>query len=273
VSPSSRPGPESFPRPLQALVDEAGRALVGLDYDGSLAPIVTDPAAARVLPAARDALAALVPLVGRVAVVSGRPAAFLAEHVGLEGVTYAGIYGLERWEGAPGSGRVVVDPRVEDWSPVVAGVAAAAEAELPGVLVERKGLVAVTLHWRSAPALEDRAAAWAAAAAAREGLAVVPGRLAAELRPPVPVDKGTTVTDLARGASSALFAGDDAGDLPAFAGLRALVTRGELPHAVTVGVRSDESPDAIAAQDVVVEGPAGLAELLAALAAAISARG
>jgi trehalose 6-phosphate phosphatase len=89
----------------------------------------------------------------------------------------------------------------------------------------------------------------------------------------VPVDKGTTVTDLARGASSALFAGDDAGDLPAFAGLRALVTRGELPHAVTVGVRSDESPDAIAAQDVVVEGPAGLAELLAALAAAISARG
>ena len=177
------------------------------------------------LPAARAALAALVPLVGRVAVVSGRPAAFLAEHVAVDGVTYAGIYGLERWEGTPASGHVVVDPRVEEWAPIVAAVAAAADADLPGLLVERKGLVAVTLHWRTAPHREDEAEAWAAAVAAREGLTVVPGRLAAELRPPVPVDKGTTVADLARDASGALFAGDDAGDLPAFAGLRVLVAR------------------------------------------------
>ncbi len=273
MSPSSHQSSEPLPGPLRALVADAGRVFVGLDYDGSLAPIVADPAAARMAPAARDALAALVPLVGRVAVVSGRPAAFLAEHVGVDGVTYAGIYGLERWEGPPATGRVVVDPRVEEWAPIVAAVAAAADAELPGVLVERKGLVAVTLHWRTAPHLEDGAAAWAAAAAAREGLAVVPGRLAAELRPPVPVDKGTTVAELARDASGALFAGDDAGDLPAFAALRALAARGDLAHAVTVGVRSDESPAAIAAQDVVVDGPAGLAELLGALAAAISARG
>jgi trehalose 6-phosphate phosphatase len=81
------------------------------------------------------------------------------------------------------------------------------------------------------------------------------------------------VTELARGAAAALFAGDDAGDLPAFSALRALVAGGELAHAVSVGVHSEESPAAIAAQDVVVDGPAGLAALLAALADAISARG
>jgi trehalose 6-phosphate phosphatase len=273
VSPSSHSSSASLPAPLHALVADAGRMFVGLDYDGSLAPIVTDPSVARMLPAARAALAALVPLVGRVAVVSGRPAAFLAEHVAVDGVTYAGIYGLERWEGTPASGHVVVDPRVEGWAPIVAAVAAAAAVDLPGVLVERKGLVAVTLHWRTAPHRGNEAEAWAAVVAARDGLTVVPGRLAAELRPPVPVDKGTTVADLASDASGALFAGDDAGDLPAFAALRALVARGALARAVTVGVRSEESPDEIAAQDVVVDGPAGLAELLAALAAAISARG
>jgi trehalose 6-phosphate phosphatase len=261
-----------IPAPLLALVDEAERAVVCLDYDGSLAPIVDDPAAARALPAARDALARLVPLVAKVAIVSGRPAAFLAERVGLDGVDYAGIYGLERWEGPTGSGRVVADSRVADWAPIVAAVADAADVELPGVLIERKGSVAVTLHWRTAPAQAGVAEAWAAAAAARHGLELLPGRRAAELRPPVPVDKGTTVTELARGASVALFAGDDAGDLAAFAALHLLADRGELGRAVGVGVRSDESPAAIAAQDVVVDGPPGLAALLADLADVISAR-
>jgi trehalose 6-phosphate phosphatase len=262
-----------LPDRFRQFVDAAPYAAVCLDYDGSLAPIVADPAAARVLPAARAALERLVPLVGRVAVVSGRPAGFLAEHLGLAGVAYAGIYGLERWEGSPGSGHVVPDPRVAGWATTIAAAADAAAAELPGVLVERKGEVAVTLHWRTAPAQGAAAAAWAATAAAHHGLHLVPGRLAAELRPPLPIDKGTTVTEFVQGASAALFAGDDAGDLPAFAALRQLVERGELASAIGVGVRSDESPAAIAEQDMVVDGPAGLAALLAELADAISARG
>jgi trehalose 6-phosphate phosphatase len=262
-----------LPAPLDAFVEVAPHAVVCLDYDGSLAPIVADPAAARVLPAARDALERLVPLVARVAVVSGRPAGFLAEHVGLAGVIYAGIYGLERWEGDPASGHAVPDRRVADWSATIGQVADAATTALPGVFVERKGEVALTLHWRTAPACAAEAEVWADAAAVRHGLAVVPGRLAVELRPPVPVDKGTTVTEIARGAAAVLFAGDDSGDLPAFAALRVLAARGEVAHTVGVGVRSDESPAAIAEQDVVVEGPAGLSELLGALADAISARG
>ncbi len=148
-----------------------------------------------------------------------------------------------------------------------------AETALPGLLVERKGRVAVTVHWRTQPDRGPAAAAWAEAAAQRLGLeAPLRGRMAVELRPPVPVDKGTTVVDLAQGAATAAFAGDDAGDLPAFDALHALVAAGALGHAISIGVASDEGPLEVGQADVVVDGPRGLARLLDELAAEISAR-
>jgi trehalose 6-phosphate phosphatase len=258
------------PHPLTAMVEEPATAALFLDFDGSLAPIVLDPAAARVLPAARAALVRLVPRLGTVAVVSGRPAAFLVDALGIDHLVYAGTYGLERVV----DGVVVVDPRVEPWLDAVETAADDADAALPGLLVERKGRVAVTIHWRTQPERGPEATAWAEAAAARLGLeAPLRGRMAVELRPPVPVDKGTTVAELARDATTAAFAGDDAGDLPAFAALRASVRDGRLRHAVTIGVASDEGPPEVRDADVVVDGPRGLAELLDALADAISGRG
>jgi len=241
-----------------------------VDFDGSLAPIVDDPAVAQALPAARHALARLVPALRSVTVVSGRPAAFLVDALAIDGLGYAGTYGLERVV----DGAVVVDPRVAPWLDIVARAADEAEAALPDLRVERKGGVAVTVHWRSDPGRGPAAAAWAASTAARLGLAApLRGRMAVELRPPVPVDKGTTVAELAAGADAAAFAGDDAGDLPAFAALRARQRRGELLHAVSIGVRSDEGPPEIEDADVVVDGPAGLAALFDALADELSARG
>jgi trehalose 6-phosphate phosphatase len=258
------------PQPLDVMVDDAATAALFLDFDGSLAPIVDDPAAARVLPAAHAALVRLVPLLGTVAVVSGRPAEFLLDALGIGHLVYAGTYGLERVV----DGVVVVDPRVAPWLDAVARAADEAEAALPGLLVERKGRVAVTIHWRTQPERGPEATAWADAAAARLGLeAPLRGRMAVELRPPVPVDKGTTVVDLARDSTTAAFAGDDAGDLPAFAALRASVRAGGLRHAVTIGVASDEGPPELRDADVVVDGPRGLAALLDALADEISARG
>ncbi len=57
-------------------------------------------------------------------------------------------------------------------------------------------------------------------------------------------------------------------DLDAFAGLRGLVEEGRLRAAVCVGVRSEETPEAIAAAaDIVVEGTDGVRALLEALVA------
>jgi trehalose 6-phosphate phosphatase len=260
----------ALPPVLEPFAAAPGGAALFVDYDGSLAPIVPDPAAARVLPAARAALARLVPVLGRVAVVSGRPATFLRDEVALDGVEYVGVYGLERIV----DGRLAVDTRVQPYVDAVARAADEAEAALPGLRVERKGAVAVTVHWREHPERGGEASEWAARAAPRLGLeAPLRGRMAVELRPPVPVDKGTTVAELAAGVDAAAFAGDDAGDLPAFAALRALARDGRLAHAVSIGVTSPESPAEVSAADVVVDGPTGLAVLLDALADAISARG
>lgn len=260
----------AVPRALDPFVVSAARAVLFVDFDGSLSPIVADPAAAKVLPAARAAVARLVPLVGRVVVVSGRPAGFLLDALALDAVDYVGAYGLERVV----DGEVVVDERVGPHVDAVARAGDAAEVELPGLRVERKGVVAVTIHWRGQPARGAEATAWAETTATRLGLAApVRGRMAVELRPPVDVDKGTVVTEVARGAAVAAFAGDDAGDLPAFAALRVLAEAGDVGDAVTIGVASDEGPPEIRAADVVVDGPAGLARLIDALADELSGRG
>jgi trehalose 6-phosphate phosphatase len=247
---------------LEPLVAAPARAAVLVDFDGTLSPIVANPDAAAPLPAARDALAGLVGAVGTVAVVSGRPVAFLRAALGIDGITYVGQYGIERWDGA----RVVTDARVEPFLPVVEEVAGAAERELPGLRVERKAGVAVVLHWREQPERGPEAEAWAGDAARRSGLAVHPAKMAVELRPPVPMDKGRAVAEVCGGAGAALFAGDDAGDLAAFDALDRLEADGSLAAAVRVAVRSEEAPaDLVARADVVVDGPTGLAALLAEL--------
>lgn len=255
-----------IPDALGPLVAAPARSAVLVDFDGSLAPIVDDPRAAVPLPAALAALDALVGKLGLVGVVSGRPVAFLRDALALDGVAYVGQYGLERLV----DGAVLEDPRVAPMVETVAAAAADAEARFPHLYVERKGRVAVTLHWRRSPEEGDAASAWASEAGARLGLTVYPTRMAVELRPPVPVDKGSAVEQLCAGLDAALFAGDDHGDLAAFDALDRLVAVGSLGAAVRVGVRSSEEPAEIVARaDIHVDGPAGLAALLADLAAEI----
>jgi len=235
------------------------------DFDGTLAPIVADPDRAAPLPGVPEVLAALTGRFGVVGVISGRPAAFLARHLGAVGPTLrlVGVYGLEWVE----DGAVRHAPEAAPWRAAAGEVLEAARAAFAGsaVGIEDKG-ASVTLHWRRAPEAGERVRAFAAEWAGRTGLALEPGRRAVEFRPPVGIDKGSAVEGLARGCAAACFVGDDAGDLAAFAALdrlRASGTRG-----VKVAVADVESPPALARQaDVVVPGPVAALGLLEALAA------
>jgi trehalose 6-phosphate phosphatase len=94
------------------------------------------------------------------------------------------------------------------------------------------------------------------------------GRKVLEIRPPVPVDKGQAVRELVErsGVRAALFGGDDATDLDAFAALDSLVTEEVLTAAVKIGVHSSEGPSGIVEQaDHVVEGTDGFIAVLEAL--------
>lgn len=246
------------------------RTAVLMDFDGTLSAIVDHPDDAVALPGVPEVITRLSSLVARVGIVSGRPVEFLRRAVPVDGLALVGQYGLERWEG----GRVVVDSRAQQYAAPIAGVADAADAEFPGLFVERKGTVAVTLHWRTTPVLGDRARAWADAAAAAHGLAIYPTKMAVELRPPLPVDKGNGVELLATGMGAALFAGDDHGDLSGFDALDRMTANGTLADVLRVGVRSAEEPaELIARADVLVDGPHGFLAWLNDYADALSARG
>jgi trehalose 6-phosphate phosphatase len=258
---------------LAGLAREPEDAALVTDFDGTLAPIVDDPAEARALPAALDALRALAARLGLVAVVSGRPVEFLREHVPVEGVVLVGQYGLETLDG----GRVVVEPSVAPYLGAVAAAAAEAERTWPDLFLERKGDLAFALHWRTAPGRAPHPDALGELAA-RHGLDHQAGRMACELRPPVPVDKGVAVERLLERHDRpgwVAFAGDDRGDLPVFDLLDREPWRDPDAHGgvVRVAVRSAEAPaELIERADVVVSGPAGLVELLGELLSALPTR-
>ena len=258
--------------PLDALRQHLKGTLIGVDYDGTLAPIVDDPREAVPLPEAVAALGSLVGSVGCVVVISGRPVDYLRSRlwnfrVGMQETGRPRLvvqYGLER---ASGNG-IMVDPRAGPYRRNVEAARREARRRGPRLTIEPKGYVALTLHWRNVrvpPPREELEAC-----GEQFGLEILEGRKACEFRPPIPVDKGSAFAEFARkwpNIDRALFAGDDRGDLAVFDALDELTAEGTLEHGVRVGVRSDEAPPEILERaDVLVDGPAGVAELLSSLA-------
>jgi trehalose 6-phosphate phosphatase len=253
---------------------DPAHALFATDYDGTLAPIVDDPAAATAAPGAVAELARLAGRVGTVAVITGRAALDAVSLGGLAdvpGLIVLGHYGAQRWQAG-----VLSAP------PVPPGVQAAREAlpgllakvAAPGTTVEDKG-TALAVHTRrtadppAALALLREPLGRLAMSAA---LTLEPGRLVLELRPQG-MDKGTALRGLVaeRAASSVLFCGDDLGDLAAFAAIRRLRADG-IPGCA-VASESTEAPQVAEAADLVVDGPPGIAAFLSALADSLLARG
>ncbi len=261
----------ALPAPLQPLAAEPGHSALFLDFDGTLSAIVDDPVGARALPGVPDLLADLATHLALVAVISGRPTAFLRQVLGdPAGVELVGLYGLERALGASGE--------AHHWAGLIDEVVAEAQAGAPaGVYVEPKGLT-VTLHWRHAPDERPWVSEFAERQRTSRGLLVHPGRMELELRPPIEVDKGTVIRGLAAQRAPgqlhqvAAF-GDDMGDLPAFVAVGELGTPAHPVAAVRVAAVDAESPPVVAERaDLTVAGAAGAVALLHDLAAALADR-
>ncbi|HVV30169.1 MAG TPA: trehalose-phosphatase [Mycobacteriales bacterium] len=236
------------------------RAVVALDFDGTLAPIVARPQDARPASGAVELLVRLAPRVQQLAVVTGRPALTAVELGGLDRVPdliVLGHYGMQRWQ----RGALHSPPP----APGVAAVRDALAAMLPpGGTLEDK-VHSVVLHTRGCgdPEAElARVEPGVRALAAAHGLEVVGGRAVWELRPPG-VDKGQALRALAADVPPAgvLVAGDDIGDLPLFAAAAGL----GVPVVRIAVLGADVAPEVAAAADASVDGPSGLVALLGTL--------
>jgi trehalose 6-phosphate phosphatase len=247
-----------------------GHAPAGVlsDLDGTLAPIVSDPYAARPLPAAVEALRALASRLAVAGVVTGRAAHDARRMLGADDLLVIGNHGVEWLD--PGA----AEPAPRDdlaWAPhAVHGVVAGLELGTD-VWVENKQLSA-TLHFRNAPDPEATRARLQAALRnlADDRLVVRPGRKSLEIRPASAGDKGTALAAvIARyGLRGVVVLGDDVTDLDMFRVATEARAAGRLHSAVFAVAGAGEVPPAItAAADLVLPDPAAAAELLSWLAA------
>ena len=126
----------SRPGALAALAAEPAASGLILDFDGVLSPIVADPGTSAMPDGVAASLARLAGPLRLLAVLSGRPAAFLADRVRVPGVLLLGSYGLERIQ----DGERRLHPAAERWLEPVREASHELDDLLggvPGIRVER----------------------------------------------------------------------------------------------------------------------------------------
>ncbi|MHB8288350.1 MAG: trehalose-phosphatase [Acidimicrobiales bacterium] len=264
---------------LEIVCERPRRSAIMVDFDGTISWIVDDPASARPVAGARESLLRLAEKFGMVAVVSGRSVSFLLDQLGfvdeITNLVIVGSHGAERWTRARGVEVIASDG---EWAGVIAGIDARAREELGDAVVVENKVLGLTFHWRQGPAMERVAVDLAERLASEHGLMLQRGHMCVELRPGSSPDKGDAVSGLislrlradlaesgaepSREIESAVFVGDDIGDLAAFQALDRIAARTGL-HPVKVAVGGPEVPPALlAAADMVVDAPTGVMELL-----------
>jgi trehalose-phosphatase len=252
--------------PGHALAARLSRSplLVALDIDGTLAPIAPTPGEARVPDDTRRTLQRLADLESvRLAFVTGRAAVDGRRLVNVTSSWTIGNHGIE-W--IDPSGALRVNPAAEAYAPAMAEAARRLTeplARFPGVLLENKTWT-LSIHVRlAAPGVVPEVEGILIDIARELELRVLHGKKIFELRPPVALNKGTALVDLAHMIGSAenasqLYAGDDQTDEDGFRALRALS-----PNAVTIHVgQADTHSEIMTDAEFVAPDPAALHDFL-----------
>jgi len=182
--------------------------LLAFDYDGTLAPIVADPAQAKMRPETRELLWELTKLT-RVIVISGRAQPDALKKLRGAGVReVVGNYGIGPWH--PSNPHLA---EVQRWRPVLD----ACVASLKGVKIEDK-LFSVAIHYRQSREKKKARAAILKAAASLGQVRVIVGKQVVNILPNGAPHKGIAL-ELERDrlqCDTALYVGDDETDEDVF---------------------------------------------------------
>jgi trehalose 6-phosphate phosphatase len=186
----------------------ASNVLVAFDFDGTLAPIVRDPAAARMRRSTRCLLGSVARRYPCV-VISGRARLDLAKRVrSLSIVHLAGNHGLEPW-GQHEEYRALVREWFQRLTPRLAGMS--------GVVVEDK-TYSLTVHYRNARRPRQALAAVRRARRTLTGARSLGGDRAVSLVPRGAPTKGAALERARQlfACDSAIYVGDDQTDEEVF---------------------------------------------------------
>ena len=214
------------------------KAVVFLDYDGTLTPIVSRPELAQISPEMKGIVGALSERCP-VAVVSGRARTTVKEFVRLDNVIYAGSHGLEI-AGPPSAGlRLKVGEEFRKELEMVYRGLSAALSDIPGVLVQQSGYT-VPVHYRLVHPSQIPVVERIVSEELRDhpNIRRSRGKMVFEIRPDIAWDKGKAVEWIRErlGLSSdnaiAFYVGDDTTDEDAFSAL----------HDGDVGILVAETP-------------------------------
>jgi trehalose-phosphatase len=250
--------------PLRSILARRPLAVLS-DIDGTLAPIVSDPASARVSDRASTALRSLSERGVRLAFITGRSPDIARRMIDLPGASYATNHGLTLCLDGDERTSVEVEPYVEKAIRVLAEIGT---IDIPGVTIENKGPI-LAIHYRNAMIETEAVAAIEAAlerSATSRDFTRHGARKVIELRPPLPLNKGTAATAILAHLSPAAVVGmgDDLTDIDMFDAVRA----SGIPSAV-VAVWNEEQPEVVKAGDYFVRGVPGIEDLLEGILTAI----
>lgn len=200
-------------------LDHGDGLLLGLDFDGTLAPIVSDPDDARINGRAKRLVGGLSthPAV-TVAIISGRALDDLRPRVSLDGPLYAGNHGLELADGHTRRTHPVAEARRDDVEHVTRELRERL-SDVQGASVEHKDLTA-TVHFREASDAHSVASTVETVVSRSDAdVVVTEGRAVREIRPELEWGKDAAMLvfrSLAPGGHRPMYVGDDMTDEEAF---------------------------------------------------------
>jgi trehalose 6-phosphate phosphatase len=224
--------------------------LIVTDYDGTIAPIVTDPARAVPAPRAVELLSALVPLVRGVAVLSGRSEPSLRRFLPVPGALLIGENGID-----------VPTPADRERLRGFQDQATLAVAGWPGVVIEAKP-ASLSVHFRSQPEIGPELRQTLAELIAGSGLMMVANRMVFDVGL-LHGSKVRTMCRLMREMSPAaiMYAGDSRDDIR----VHRFLTSARI-ETLCIGIASLEMPaNLFKNADLVLDGPPEMVKLLSSL--------
>jgi trehalose-phosphatase len=214
---------------IRTRIQQAQSLFLFLDYDGTLAPIVSRPELAFCPSEVKNHLRKLQDLPGvYIAIISGRSLKDVREKVGVSGIVYVGNHGLEIDDPAGQHKKFLTPAIAKELKRITLNLQKSLK-EIPGILFEDKGAT-LSIHYRNVPQkffaqisqiLEEELQRW------KDRWKIASGKMVWEIRPNVDFHKGKAVREILNTSPPEgllpIYLGDDQTDEDAF---RALKGRG-----------------------------------------------